>query len=492
MKWSDGQPFTADDVIFTFDCIFAQTTDPKTGKSKYRYPNRYGPDLTFDGEPMKYRKIDDYTVEFCTPKVFSPFIDSIAGPIYILPKHKLEQSYRDGTLLAQWSSQTGIDHPEELVGLGPFTMRRYRADEQMVFSPNPYFYRVDRQGQRLPYMDFLIIQFAASYENEVMLFSTGQTDALLSYAGIPPTDEPWVKKGEKIYNFTVYSRGPRPSSWFLWFNENPGSSKEGKPYVPPYKLAWFTNKLFRQAIMYGIDREGIVKGVYFGRGEPEKSFINQGNPKWFNPSIRQYDYNPDKSHELLKEAGFHWDAQGKLFDAEGHRVEIELLLYEGVRRVVELATVFKQNMLALGIDVKLTLVDPSVVIQKINASHDYEMTGMGWGSSGGQVDPAGHKTLLRSDGSNHHWYPKEEKPASEWEKQIDDLMDLQEKTFDEPERIRIFGEIQAILAEQIPLFYIVDGYQYQGISNRWRNLRIPPSGSLLWNIDELWTEPAKK
>jgi peptide/nickel transport system substrate-binding protein len=491
ITWNDGQPFTADDVIFTFDCIFTQVPDPATGKPKLRYPSRYAQELTFDGEPLRYRKLDDYTVEFYTPKIFEPFLDELSAPIYMLPKHVLEKSFTDGTFLQQWSSQTAIDHPEQLVGTGKFVVRSYKPNENIVFAANPRYWRVDSTGQRLPYIDFLIIPFTTSYEQEVVLFATGQVDSLLTYVGIPPTDEPWVKKGAKTYGFTIYPRGPQPSSWYLWFNQKPGVNADGKPYLPPYKLAWFTNKLFRQAIMYGIDRAGIAKGVYLGRGEPEKSFINQGNPKWFNPNVRQYPYDPAQSRELLKQAGFHWDAAGKLLDAAGHRVEINLMLYEGVRRVTEIATVFQSNMRDLGIDVKLSFVEFGVVIQKTTNSFDYEMTGMGWGSSGGETDPFGNKAMIRSDGIYHFWSPAEKSPATDWEKQVDDLMDASERTFDPAERLRMFGDIQAIFAEQMPIFYMIDAYGFSGVKNKWRNVRVPSSGQLLWNLDELWTDQPK-
>ncbi len=489
IRWSDGQPFNADDVIFTFDCIFAGQKDPATGKTKLRYPNRYAQELTFDGEQLRYRKIDDLTVEFYTPKIYSTFLLEMAGPINILPKHCLEKSFQDGTLLQQWTSQTGIDHPEQIVGTGPYIVSSYTPGQRIVFAPNPYYWRADTAGQRLPYLDFLIMQFVTNIETEVVLFATGQTDAMMSYAGIPPADMAWVTKGEKLYDFTVYNRGPASGSWFLWFNLKGGANKDGKPYVTPYKLAWFNNKLFRQAVMYGIDREGIAKGVFLGRGEPETSIINQGNPKWTNPNVLHYTYNPAKSRELLKEAGFRWDEQGRLFDADNHRVSFELMMYEGKPLRAEIVTVFKKNMQDLGMDVKLLFVDPGVVMEKITNTFDYEMTGLGWGSSAGEVDPSGNKALLRSDGSYHEWNPKQATPATDWEKRIDELMDAQEVIFDEAERKKIFGEIQAILAEQIPLFYIVDQYQYQGVKNKWRNLRIPPSGTLLWNPDELWTEP---
>ncbi len=482
VKWSDGAPFTADDVIFTLDCVFAETTDPQTGKTKLRYPNRTAGDFSFGGKHLQYRKIDDNTVEFFTPEIFSPFILN-SGDFLILPKHKLEAAYKDGTLLQQWSSQTAIDHPEELVGLGAFVVAYYKPGEQIVFTPNPHYWRVDAQGRRLPYLDAEIVQFVASAETELLLFATGQAD----HSAIPATDVPWVARDEKLYDFTVLKRGPSPGAMFFWFNLKPGKNKDGKPYVEPYKLAWFSNPKFRQAVMYGFDREGIVKGVYFGRAEPQRSIISQGNPKWFNPDIPQYSYDPEKARALLKEAGFHWATDGRLADQDDRPVAFELLLFAGSAAVSDMATVFKQNMHELGIEVKLTAVDFSVVLQKTDSTFDYDMSVIGWGSSAGATDPSGNKALFRSDGEYHVWNPSQPAPATDWEKRLDALVDAQEQTFDDAERKAAFNEIQSIFAEQLPLLYLVTPYGYQGIQNKWRNVRPPPSGTILWNIDEIWT-----
>ena len=486
LRWSDGVPFNADDVMFTLDCMLTEITNPTTGEKELKYPNRGADDFTFGGKRMTYRKIDDYTVELYTPEIFSTFLVQ-ATEITVLPKHKLLSAFNDGTFLSAWSSKTAIDHPEEIVGMGAYTLYKFQPGERIVYAPNPYYWRVDSKGQRLPYTDFFVDRFVASMDADLLMFATGKSDISGSYPTIiPATEVPWISRNSKLYDFTVFNCGANPGSYFYWFNLKTGLNKEGKPFIEPYKSAWFNNQLFRQAIMYGFDREGICKGVYFGRAEPEQSVINQGNPAWYNPNVKHYNYDPAKAWELFKQAGFHWDEHGTLQDAQGHPVEFELNYSDRLQQYSDMAAVFKNSMKDLGIDVKVTPLDFGALLKKVDSTYDYEMCMIGWASGGGAVDPAGDKALFMSDSEDHLFDPLEIKPQRDWEKRVDDLISIQEQTFDPVERKKAFDEIQLIYSEQLPLFYLVAPDLYQGVQNKWRNVRVPPSGTLNWNQDEYW------
>ncbi len=482
LKWSDGAPFNADDVIFTFDCIFTQVTDPATGKMKLKYPSRPAEEFTFDGKPLQYRKIDDFTVEFYTPEIFSTFIMSLPD-IVLLPKHKLEKAFEDGSLQQMWTSETAINHPEEIVGMGAFTVYKLEPGERIVYAANPHYWRADALGQRLPYTDFFVDQFVASMDNALLLFSTGKADF---FNTIPATEVSWMSRNAKLYDYTVYNCGVSPGSYFYWFNQKPGVNKEGKPYLEPYKFAWFSNVKFRQALMYGFNREGVCKAVYFGRAEPEESIINQGNPTWYNPNVVHYTYDPAKARGLLKDAGFHWDEHGQLFDAQGHAVEIELVYSNRLQQYDDMAAVFKSNMKDLGITVRVTPLDWGALLENVVSTFHYEMAMIGWGSSGGAVDPSGNKGFFLSSSEDHLFNPSETTPATAWEKRIDDLVSVQEQTFDHAERKQAFDEIQQIYSEQLPVYYLVAPDVFQGIQNRVQNVRIPPTGYFNWNQDEYW------
>lgn len=473
VRWSDGAPFTADDVIFTFDAIFDE-----------RYPNRYSQQYTIAGQRLGYEKLDDHTVRFTTAAIYAPFLNDI-GFIGILPRHTLYGAFQDGSLQKQWTSQTAIDDPGAIVGTGPFRLWSYRAGERMVMSPNPHYWKADRQGRRLPYVDFFITKFVPSPNTETVLFATGQTDA----AEISVSDIAWVSEAAGTYDFTIHDRGPASSISFIWFNQHPGADPQGRPYLPPHKLAWFRDRRFRQALLHGLNRPGLVRAVFFGRARPLDSIISPANGKWHNPKVRHYAYDPAKARELLAEAGFRRRPDGTLEDAGGRPVAFELLASQGSQRTTEIATTFQENMKDLGIKVTLSYLDFGTLIKKTGDTFDYDAAIMGFTGGG---DPSGGKAIYRSDGRLHVWYPEQPEPATDWEARVDAILDAQERTLDEAERIRLIHEMQNIFAEHLPLLYLVTPNAYAGIKNRWRNVRVPALGSIIWNIEELWTAEADR
>ncbi len=471
LRWSDGEPLTSRDVMFTLNAIFDE-----------RVPNRYKQQLTIGGERLRYRAPDDDTVVVETVVPYAPLEYDLAS-INILPAHKLRDALENGRLIEAWSLSTAIREPATLVGSGPFRLLEFRPGERMTLVPNPHYWREDRAGQRLPYIDSLIVRFVANANTETVLFATGLTDTATVSVG----DVAWVTAAEDTYDFTVYEQGPDTGIGFIWFNQNPESNDAGKPYLAPHKLAWFTDVNFRRAMLWGLDREGLIDAVYFGRGKPLDSMISPGNPRWHNPDVRRYRYNPDRARAALAESGFTWNAAGQLEDREGNRVAFELLAYEGSQRATALVTAFQEGCRALGIDVTLRFVDFGTLVDLTSKRFDYDAAILGLTGGG---DPSGGKAIYRSDGRLHVWYPNQSAPATEWEARIDALMDAQEQALDPAERVRLVHEIQAIFAEQLPLLFLVTPTAYGGIGNEWRNLRIPPGGPIAWNIAELWTTEA--
>lgn len=469
LRWSDGEPLTADDVVFTFDAVF----DP-------RFPNRYAQQYTIAGEPLAYEKVDAHTVRFRTADIYAPFLNDI-GFINILPEHALRAGFEAGTLQKQWTSQTAINAPAEIVGSGPFRLFSYRPGERMVMAPNPHYWRADTEGRRLPYVDFYIAKFVPSVNTETVLFATGQTDA----ADISVTDVAWVEEAAETYDFTIFDRGPASSISFFWFNQHPGRDQKGAPLLPPYKLAWFRNPDFRRAILLGLDRPGLVKAVYFGRAQPLRAIISPANQKWHNPDTVDYPYDPGRARALLRQAGFETGADGLLRDAEGNPVEFELLAGEGSQTATSVGTTLVENMRALGIKVTLSMLDFGTLINRVSDTFDYEAAMMGFTGGG---DPSGGKAIYRSDGRLHVWHPEQSQPGTRWEGRIDQIMAEQERTLDEARRIALIHELQEIFSDQLPLLFLITPNAYAGIRNKWRNVDVPALGSIVWNLDELWAE----
>ncbi len=471
VKWSDGHPLTADDVIFTFQAVF----DPET-------PNRYSQQYTIAGEPIRFEKVDELTVRFITPDLYAPFLNDI-GFVTILPKHKLEGALKEGKLAQAWTIQTGMATPQELVSSGPFRLLSYRPGDRLLLVPNPHYWKADSLGQRLPYLNLVVVKFVKDANAELVLFATGQTDI----SGVPGPDVTWVRRGEATYDFTIYEQGPSSGISFIFFNQHPGKNEKGEPFVPAYKLRWFTDRRFRQAISHGFDREGIVRGVFFGRATPLHSIIGPGNLRWHNENTTRFDYDPARARALLTEAGFQRDPRGgPLRDAEGNEVEFEVLVPAASATSPQIITSFAENMKDLGISVRLSAIDFGTMIARTSQTFNYEAGIMGFTGGG---DPSGGKAIYRSDGRLHLWHPGQKSPATEWEARIDEIMDLSERTFEREKRKALIDELQEIFAVERPLIFLVTPNTYLGIKNRWQNLFQDMRGRTVYEMETLWCLP---
>jgi peptide/nickel transport system substrate-binding protein len=488
VHWSDGHPFTAEDVVFTWQTFFAKKRDPDTGavltgedgRPLYRYNSRATFGQQINGQEPTFEKLDDYTVRFTTPEVYAPFL-LFGGGVDILPKHILGEAYGDGTLLDQWSVETAINEPWKIVGLNMFVLEAYRAGERMVFGRNPNYWKVNLEGQRLPYVDRIITKIVQDANSSNVAFAQGLTD----FESIGPDNVAWVRRGAERFDYTVLDMGPSSTTNFVWFNLNPGENSEGKPFVPPYKLEWFSDKRFRQAVSYGINREGIIRGVFFNRADILHGYVSPKRKFWYNDAIRKYSYAPEKSRALFEEMGFEYRG-GVLFDREGRQVEFSLMTNSNNGLRVEMATVFKENMATLGIEVELQFLDFNTIVTKISDSFDYEACMLGLG--GGAPDPYAGKDILMSGGRMHFWHPQQTTPATQWEARIDQLMLEVGRHTDVELRKKYFNEVQVILAEQQPLIFLVSAKDFVGYQNRWQNIQPSALGGLTWNLESLWPE----
>ncbi|MEM8550099.1 MAG: ABC transporter substrate-binding protein, partial [Verrucomicrobiota bacterium] len=468
---SDGEPLDADDVIFTFDAIYDE-----------RYANRYAYSYQQDGQPFTYEKLDSYTVRFTTPDIFAPFMNTI-GWADILPEHILREAFDNGTLLEQFSTKTAQETPELLVGTGPFVLESYQPGERMVFAPNPHYWRADRAGNRLPYIDHFIWRFVDNMNARKINFFTGQTDSL---DPIGASDIAWLEENAPLWDYTLHDQGPDTSIQFFWFNQNRDLNEDGEPYQDPIKLAWFTDRNFRQAVITALNREGIANGPYQTKATPLHSVITPGNPHWYYPEVPKYAYDPQKARALLRESGFSWDAEDQLLDKDGNPVVFTILgVAGGSARYESLVTTIRQNLRDIGMQVDLSLIDFNTLIRKTDTTQDYDAALLAFTGGG---DPAGGKSLYLSSGKHHMWHPEQKEPATEWEARIDAIIAEQERTLDQDRRKELFNELQVIFSREVPLIYLLNPQAFCGMKNKWQNQQIlfaaiPP----YWNIDELWS-----
>jgi peptide/nickel transport system substrate-binding protein len=472
LRWSDGEPLTADDVVFTCnDLIFNPKIDNVTRDS-----------FMINGQPFVAKKIDDLTFQIVTPEVYAPFLTTFAASVYILPKHILAKAVADGT----FTSAYGINSdPATVVGCGPYRLKEYKAAQYTRLERNPYFCEVDKKGQRLPYFDDVIFTVVPNMNAMSLRFLSGESDA---DDNIYAYEYEHFKTEEQKGKFKLLEPGICLQMSFFWFNENTNVNPQtGQPIVDPKKLKWFRNTKFRQAVSYAIDREAILKSVDSGRGIPAYGFETPGNKKWFNPDIHTYPRDLDKAKALLKEIGIE-PRNGDEFatDTDGNKIEFVLNSNTGNETRTKAAVLIANDLQKLGFKVTFQPVEFNTLITKIDDTHDYECVLLGLYATG--TDPSLGMNVLKSSGFTHQWFPRQTTPSTDWEAHIDDLMDAQNKTLDFAERKKDYNEVQAILAEQQPMIFTVTPMYYAAVRADVGNVRPTPLTLYrgTWNLEELY------
>ncbi len=472
LTWSDGHPFTADDVIFTLRDLIRHPT----------IPNRIRDFLSVGGEPFHYEKIDDYTLRITTPDIYAPFLTFI-GIGNILPRHIFQPIMEKG----EFARCLGINTPpSDIPSLGPFRLHRFVPGQRIILIRNPHYWKLtpDRT-RRLPYLDYIIFNTVRDINASFIQFLSGNCDI----ENIRPEDVPFARRQAPIRNFTLLERGPSDGTSFLWFNQHTGTHPTtGKPYVAPHKLAWFRDRRFRQAISHAIDRQGIIQSVFLGMAMPLWSNESPANKRWFNPHVKTYPHDPARARELLTQAGFTLK-NGTLHGPCGNPVTFTLLTNKENNIRSDLAVVIQNNLRQLGIDMQIRLLDFNALISRISETYDYEACLLGL--TGGANDPASALDVITSSGRMHLWHPLQTTPSTPAEARMDQLMQLQLRTLDFAQRKAYYDEVQAIMAEEQFLIYLVTPTIHTALRNGWQNQRPPATAgtSPLWNIEEIWKAP---
>jgi peptide/nickel transport system substrate-binding protein len=470
VRFSDGQPFTADDVVFTFRVL----NDPAVGSPS-------ADPFDFDGQRMKVEKLDSHKVRFVFPAPYAA-AERLLDGIPILPKHVIEPVYLEGKFEQAWTLSTP---PETIVGLGPFKLKEYVAGQRVTLTRNEHYWKTDAAGKRLPYLDELVFNIDPDRNTQLLKFQQGETDLL---SPVNADDVPALTALEQQGTIKITDLGPSLIREIFWFNLNDGKQqKSGQPLVDPVKLSWFKDVRFRQAVSSAIDREAIVRLVFSGKASPQWGFLSPGDRLWVNPEVKRYPYDPDRAKALLVEAGFRHQNDKGLFDAQGRPVTFTLVTNAGNAIRQKISPLIQADLARLGIKVNLATLESRALLSTINESLNYEACLLAIVS--GDADPVSHVNILSSRGMTHWWHPRQTKPATDWEARIDDLMKRQVSTLDPAGRKRLFDEVQAIIAEQQPFIFLVSRHlivaNKTGIGN-FKPALLPDF--VLWNCEELYRQ----
>lgn len=468
VHFSDGHPFDADDVLFTFEVYLDE---------EVASPNRDA--LIVGGEPIVVKKLDDHrvVVEISQPY---PVGDRLFDSIAILPRHLLEEAFRAGTFASAWGLSTD---PSDLAGLGPFRLRRYLPGEQVELERNPYYWKVDREGRVLPYLDELIFRFAANEDSQVIRFQSGETHMIHRLSA---KSYGLLEQKQEEGGYVLHDLGPALRYEFLLFNLNTAVGASTPELAR--KQTWFQQAAFRRAVSAAIDRESIVRLTFMGRATPLASQVPPSNQLWRNEHLTVPAHAPDKARALLRQAGFHWDSNGSLLDPQNQRVSFSLLVSASNRARTEMAAIVQADLGALGMDVQVVALEHRTLVKRVTESGNYEACMMAFLSD---FDPNGQMNALMSSGSHHLWYPNQTSPATSWESEIDRLMKAQLIELDRVQRKAYFDEVQRILAEQVPMVFLISPNILVGARQGLGNFN--PTildHSTLWNAEELFWQPS--
>lgn len=471
LRWSDGQPLTADDVVFTWNDVMY---NPKYNQTTYEL-------FRGAGKNFEVTKVDDLTVRVVTPEVYAPFLEYF-GSVIILPRHILGRAIAADQFTNAYA--LGGD-PAQIVGSGPFRLKDFEPRKTLLLERNPEYWAVDKQGQRLPYFDEVQLVIAATPDAFASLFLEGKSEA---YENIRPEDWSLFQSAAATNKqIRVIDLGVGVQRDFLWFNQNTGKGAGGKLLVDPAKLKWFRDERFRQAISCAINRDQIIGQVYDGRARAVYGFLSSDNKKWNNPSVPEYSYNLDKARTLLAEIGMTNHAtDGTLEDAGGNPVKFSLLYASENPARKKIAALIDADLRQLGVQLTVESITFQSLITRINLTMDYECAIMGLG--GGGLDPASQMNVLKSDAPLHQWFPSQQHPSTDWEQRLDSLMNDQLHTLDFAQRKKDFDEAQAIWAEQLPMICLAAPYSAAAIRSDIGNVRpaIPSAYRVTWNVEELY------
>jgi peptide/nickel transport system substrate-binding protein len=465
VKFSDGAPFTADDVVFSFQLYLDENLHS---------PQR---DLLILGDkPIVVKKIDDYTAEFELAKAYGP-AERIFDGLAMMPRHLLEKPYREGKLAQTWSTNA---RPEEMAGLGPFQLKEYVPGQRMVLERNANYWKTDSNGTHLPYLADLTFLFVPTEDAQVIKFQSGET-LVLERAGADNFN--LLLKDAKAKGRCLYDLGPGLEFMFLLFNMN--SLDAAKSAEIAAKQVWFRELRFRQAVSLAMDRKGMARLVYDGRATPIWGNVTPGNRLWLNTNLPHPERSIEQAKGLLQSAGFSWNNSGALLDAQKRPVTFTILVSSSNTQRAKLATIAQDDLKQLGMDVRVVPSDFRALVDRVLNTKEYEAVLMNMVY--GDVDPTPEMNVWLSSGETHLWDLGEAKPATPWEAELDKLMEAQMVTTDYAARKKLYDRVQELLAQNLPFIFLLSPNILVGAQSTVGNFRpaiLEPYA--LWNLEQLF------
>lgn len=444
VTFSDATPFSADDVAYTVKALMDPALHSATGDAF-----RSGAGTVETQVPTG----DRITITFPTP------VADLAR------------------LFDQVPIMSARSPKKEMAVLGPFVVSKYTPGAEVLLERNFHFWKTDRTGRRLPYLDAIRLDIQQNREIELARFKRGELHLINNIE--PEVFNRLAGQSPSM----VYDAGPSLESEMMWFNQNPNAP------LPEYKKAWFRSKNFRRAISAAINRPDICRIVYFGHAQPAVGPISPANKFWFRAQLKSHPFDGKEALDRLRQEGFRL-VNGTLRDSGGRPVEFSLITNSGNKVRERMSAMIQQDLEKIGIKLNLVSLDFRSLIERISQTSRYEACLLGLTNV--DLDPNGQMNVWLSSSSNHQWYPNQKNPATPWEAEIDRLMQAQASTIDRDKRKAQFDKVQEIVWEQAPFIYLVNKNSLSALAPNLQNAApamIRPQA--YWNADNLVLAPAQ-
>jgi len=355
--------------------------------------------------------------------------------------------------------------------VGPFRLREHHAGSYVLLERNPYYWKRDQAGRRLPYLDSIRLDIQRNREIELLRFQRGELQL------INTLEAEHFDRLQTVAPQSVHDAGVGMDSEFFWFNESAAAP------ISARKKAWFRSAAFRRAISDAINREDLCRVVYKGHAHPAVGPVSPANRFWFDAALKNAAYRPEEALKYLRDAGFQFDGH-TLRDSAGQPVEFSIMTNSGNQSRERMAAMIQQDLAKIGVKMTIATLDFPSLLERMNRTLDYDACLLGLVNV--DLDPNEQMNVWLSSSSMHSWNPKQPKPETAWEAEIDRLMREQASQLDAKKRKKAFDRVQEIAAEQAPIIYLVNKNALSAISPSVANAQpVVLRPQAFWNAERL-------
>jgi peptide/nickel transport system substrate-binding protein len=443
VTWHDGTPFTADDVVFSFDATVAEDSLSVRRSDVLSVLD-------------SYEKVDDHTVKLVAKDIMAtfPFFDKTVGQVAMVPKHIWE-----GVKFADWGSDpgsTGAD-PKRVIGTGPFKFVEWKQNENVTLEKNPDYWDKENTPVAIDRFIYVVKPDAATAIQSLVTGESDITDIPFSQVKSLQQSNPELT----ITDFDTFS--------FNYYMVNQDASKS----------ELFTDPKVRQALHYGLDRDLIAETVYQGfavRADGTQPVLSAAyKPDQINTI---YKLDVDKAKQLLSEAGW-TDTDGDgIVDKDGVKFSFELMYAEGVATYQQQIPYMQQAWKEIGVEM-IPAATPFPTLLDNTASGNFQCAVLGFSWS---VDPD-QGAMFRTDAVPPAGFNRMHYSNAEYDK----LSDEQLRELDVDKRIDMIVEQTNIVNDEVAAGVIVFRKSIYGNGARVHNY-FPVGFGEMWSIPYVWVE----